>query len=252
MTTLSSSTMKASAEYSTSSASSIRVRRGSTLGSPYVFWSQGDLVLHQGPASVLVLQQRADLPGPLPLVAELVLDDEDLEPRQPIQLELEDGVGLLGVQLEALDDLVGGVGFAVRLADDADDLVERVEDLLEALEEVDALRSCASSCSSRAVTTSRRKWRKCQSICFRSSRSGRPTSAFSVGTRQVRFIAKVVCSEVCLKRYAITRFSSALGFSSSSIRTSSVERSLTSTRCGILRLRTTSPICSTSCALFTP
>ena len=139
MTTLSSSTMKASAVYSTSSASSIRVRRGSTLGSPYVFWTSRHLVLHQGPASVLVLQQGADLPGPLPLVAELVLDDEDLEPRQSIQLELEDGVGLLRVQLEAFDDLVGGVGFAVRLADDADDLVERVEHLLEALEEMDAL-----------------------------------------------------------------------------------------------------------------
>ena len=34
--------------------------------------------------------------------------------------------------------------------------------------------SAASSCSSRLVTTSRRKWRKCQRICLRSSRSGRP------------------------------------------------------------------------------
>ena len=34
---------------------------------------------------------------------------------------------------------VGGVGLAVGLADDPDDLVERVEDRLEAFEDVDAL-----------------------------------------------------------------------------------------------------------------
>ena len=50
--------------------------------------------------------------------------------------------------------------------------------------------SAASSCSSRRVTTSSRKCRKCQRICFRSSRSGRPTSGFSVGIRQVRLTAK--------------------------------------------------------------
>ena len=64
---------------------------------------------------------------------------EDLEPRQAVDLQLEDRVGLLGVELEPLHDLLGGVGLAVRLADDADDLVERVEDLLEAFEDVDAL-----------------------------------------------------------------------------------------------------------------
>ena len=95
--------------------------------------------------------------------------------------------------------------------------------------------SCSSSCSSRLVTTSSRKCRKCQSICLRSSRSGRPASAFSVGTRQVRLTAKLVCSGVCLNRYAMTIFSSASRFSSSAIRTSSVDRSLTSTRCGSLR-----------------
>ena len=61
----------------------------------------------------------------------------------------------------------------------------------------------ASSCSSRCVTTSRRKCRKCQSIAFRSRRSGRPTSAFSVGIRQVRLTLKLVCSGVCLNRYAM-------------------------------------------------
>ena len=64
---------------------------------------------------------------------------EDLEPGQAVDLQLEDRVGLLGVELEPLDDLLRRVGLAFRLADDLQDLVERVEDLLEALEDVDAL-----------------------------------------------------------------------------------------------------------------
>ena len=63
---------------------------------------------------------------------------EDLEPREPVDLQLEDRVGLLGVEREALDDLLGRVRLAFRLADDLQDLVERVEDLLEAFEDVDA------------------------------------------------------------------------------------------------------------------
>ena len=98
-----------------------------------------ELGAHQLPAAVLVLEQRADLARALALLLELVADDQDLEPRQAVDLQLEDGVGLLGVELEPLHDLLGGVGLAVRLADDADDLVERVEDLLEPLEDVDAL-----------------------------------------------------------------------------------------------------------------
>ena len=98
-----------------------------------------ELVADQLPAAVLVLQQRADLPRALALLLELLADDEDLEPRQPVDLQLEDRVGLLGVELEPLHDLLRGVRLAVRLADDPDDLVERVEDLLEAFEDVDAL-----------------------------------------------------------------------------------------------------------------
>ena len=41
--------------------------------------------------------------------------------------------------LKRFDQLLRGVGLAVRLADDLDHLVERVEDLREALEDVDAL-----------------------------------------------------------------------------------------------------------------
>ena len=68
---------------------------------------------------------------------ELLLDDEDLEPRQAVDLQLEDRVGLLGVELEPLHDLLRGVRLAVRLPDDLQDLVERVEDGLEAFEDVD-------------------------------------------------------------------------------------------------------------------
>ena len=60
----------------------------------------------------------------------------------------------------------------------------------------------------------------------RSSRSGRPTSAFSVGMRHVRLTMKLVWSGVFLKRYAITIFGSASFLISSAIRTSSVETSL--------------------------
>ena len=223
MTTLSSSTMKASAEYSTSSVSSMRVRRRSSSGRRTSSGSPRSSSRTSFQRLLLVLEQRADLPRALALLGELVLDDEDLEPRQPIQLQLEDGVGLLGVEREALDDLLGRVRLAVGLADDADDLVERVEDLLEALEDVDALLQLRELVlEARASPRRGGSGGSARASACRSSRSGRPTSAFSVGTRQVMLTAKVVCSGVCLNRYAITRFSSAPGFSSSTMRTSSV------------------------------
>ncbi len=100
-----------------------------------------DLLLDELPATRGggVGQQLANLFGSRLLVLELFLDDEDLKPRQAVELELEDGVRLLGIELEAGDDLRGRVGFAVGLADDADDLIERVEHSREAFEDVDAL-----------------------------------------------------------------------------------------------------------------
>ncbi len=62
---------------------------------------------------------------------------------------------------------------------------------------------------------------------------------------------KLVCSGVFLNRYAITICGSASFFSSSAIRTSSVETSLTSRSGGSLRDSTTSAMRSTSAALFT-
>ena len=111
----------------------------STSGRRTSCWISSSSLADHLPAALFVLEQRADLPRALALLLELVADDQDLEPRQPVDLQLEDRVGLLGVELEPLHDLLGGVGLAVRLADDPDDLVERVEDLLEALEDVDAL-----------------------------------------------------------------------------------------------------------------
>ena len=154
--------------------------------SPYVFCIcsiSSRTIFHR---STLLLSSAADLLRALPLVGQLLLDDEDLEPRQPVDLQLEDRVGLLGVELEPLHDLLGRVRLAVGLADDLQDLVERVEDGLEAFEDVDARASApSSSYLSRRVTTSRRKSRNCQRISCSSSRSGLQTSGI-LGRHEAR------------------------------------------------------------------
>ena len=128
--------MKSSAVYS-ASPSSLAIDR--PAGVAVLLLDLLDLDADDVPAAVFVLQQRVDLPRPPALVFELLADDQDLEPRQAVDLQLEDRVGLIGVEPKALDDLRGRVRLAVRLADDLQDLVERVEDLLEAFEDVDAL-----------------------------------------------------------------------------------------------------------------
>ncbi len=72
----------------------------------------------QRPSDSASFEQLLDLASALLLVGELLLDDEDLQPRQAIQLQLEDGVGLLGVELELRHDLLGRVRLAFGLADD--------------------------------------------------------------------------------------------------------------------------------------
>src|SRR4029077_12016608 len=91
------------------------------------------------PPVLFALEQRVDLPRPRSLLLELLAHHQDLEAGEAIDLELEDGVGLLGVELEPRHDLLGRVGLAVRPADDPDDFVEGVEDRFEAFEDVDAL-----------------------------------------------------------------------------------------------------------------
>ena len=85
----------------------------------------------------------------------------------------------------------------------------------------------ASSCSSRLVTTSSRKWRKCHRISVQVHPLG--TAHFDVRFRRLwggQVDDKLVWSEVCLKRYAMTIFSSASFFSSRAMRTSSVDKIL--------------------------
>src|SRR5205085_9150961 len=98
-----------------------------------------ELLADDRPAVLLALQQRADLPRALPLLLGLLADDEDFQAGEPIELELQDCVGLLGVEPKSLDDLLRRVRLAFGLPHDLQDLVQRVEDLLEALEDVDAL-----------------------------------------------------------------------------------------------------------------
>ncbi len=88
---------------------------------------------------VFVLEQSVDLAGALSLLLELLTDDQNFEPRQAVDLQLEDRVGLLGVELEARHDFLGGVRLAVRLADHPDDFIERIEDRLEPFEDVNPL-----------------------------------------------------------------------------------------------------------------
>ena len=137
---MSSATISSSSEYSASSSRlSIRVLRSPRL--PSAASSGLELALDDRPAALRfrLVEQAADLARALALLLQLLLDHQDFQPRQPVELELQDGVGLLGVQPEALHDLLGCVGLALRVTDQLQYLVERVEDLLEALEDVDAL-----------------------------------------------------------------------------------------------------------------
>ena len=136
ITTLSSSTMKSSAVYSASPSSLAIVER---RASPYFFWISSISTLTMSQRLCSSLSSVVDLARAPPLLLELLPDDQDLESRQAVDLQLENRVGLLGVEVEALDDLRGRVLLAFRLAHDLQDLVERVEDLLEALEDVHPL-----------------------------------------------------------------------------------------------------------------
>ena len=241
--------MKSSAVYSASPSSlEIAVRRAS----PYFFWISSSSTRDDVPAAPLVLEQRVDLPHAPALLLQLLADDQDLEPRQAVDLQLEDRVGLLGVEVEALDDLLRRVRLALRLPDDLQDLVERVEDLLEALEDVDALPERLELVLQPPGHDLQPEVQEVPEHRVQIQPLGpADLGVLRSGIRHVRLTMKLVCSGVCLKRYAITIFSSASFFNSSAMRTSSVDRSLTSTSGGSLRLSATSAIRSTSVDLLT-
>ena len=111
------------------------------LGAPLVGEPLGDLIelaANHLPQLALVLEDGLDFLGAPALRRQLLENDLNLQPRQLVQLEFEDGVGLLLVETEALDELASGVRLALRFANDPDCLVERIEDDGETFEEVNA------------------------------------------------------------------------------------------------------------------
>ena len=67
------------------------------------------LVTNHGPASGLVGQQSAQLLGPFLLIGLLGTDLVDFQPRQLIQTDVEDGLGLRLVEPKTGHELVAGV-----------------------------------------------------------------------------------------------------------------------------------------------
>ena len=243
--------MNDSAEYSTSSASSISERRGSSLGLPYLAWissSSERTSAHRPPSSLskpAIRRDRSRLSASSVWITWISRRASRYSFSSRMASVCSASSENCAMIFSAESALPSDLRMILMISSSASKTFSKPSRMwMRRL-------SWANSCSKRLVTTSRRKWRKCQSICLRSRRSGRPASAFSVGTRHVMLTANVVCNDVCLNRYAMTRLSSAPDLTSSSIRTSSVETSRTSTRYGILRLSTTSPICSTNCDLFT-
>ena len=128
--------MKASASYVGSSTLARDLRPALLAGERLAHL--GELALHLVPELLRRLQDRLDDGRLGRLFLQLGADRVDLEPRELVELRLEDRLDLLLVEGEALHELAGGVGLSVGLADDADRLVERVVDDEEALEEVEA------------------------------------------------------------------------------------------------------------------
>ena len=103
------------------------------------FLNFDDLVTHHTPAEAIAAQQPFQLPLLRALLFGLLLDDEDFQPREPVDFHFQDRVGLLVGQFEPLDQFLGCVLLAVALADDLEHLVERVVDPLESLQDVQPL-----------------------------------------------------------------------------------------------------------------
>ena len=135
MVTTTSSRAIRSSSLTSPSAAMMRVRRSS----PYLSTISVELVAHDR-ALTLRLGQNVLVVGDLELdLGEFVDDLLTLEGRQAAQLHREDGVGLDLVDVEQLDQSGPGDVDGLRRPDERDDLVQRVERLDQAAQDVGAL-----------------------------------------------------------------------------------------------------------------
>ncbi len=90
------------------------------------------------PCRIFFGEQFANGTGAFLFLFEFLLNDEDFELCESIQFQFENRIGLLSIELEAIDNLRCCIGFAFALADNADDFIECIKDCREAFEDVDA------------------------------------------------------------------------------------------------------------------
>ena len=117
----------------------VRPGNGGAAGVGIALFDVAQLVLDQLPALALVVEHQAEAGGEGALFGQLALDDLDFELGEAVELEFENGVGLVVVEPEAVHDALRGVGLVARRADEFDALVEGAEDFLEAFEQVNPL-----------------------------------------------------------------------------------------------------------------
>ena len=133
MTTLSSSTMKSSAgERDILGGFDARCGLVDLVG--VGFWISSIRCVLRRSSGLIVLSRLLIWRARLRLSASS-LDDANFEARETIELQLEDGVGLLVVEAEPFMIFSAESAFP-GLANDLDDFVERVENLLKAFEDV--------------------------------------------------------------------------------------------------------------------
>lgn len=98
----------------------------------------GEFFGDEFPAQFFAVEEFLEVCGQAAFFFELGADHFDFEPGQAVEFGFEDGFGLIVVDAEVLDELVGGVALAVGGADQADGGVEVAEDDFEAFQDVDA------------------------------------------------------------------------------------------------------------------
>ncbi len=141
---------------------------GATLG------AEGLVDLHQfvadlAPQSFLGLEQLANLLGLGFLLGQFGSDVVDLQTRNAVQCEFEDGIRLSFIQRERLHQLLGGVLLAGAFANEFESLVESVEDDGESLQDVNPLLKLRKliliPAANRLQTESRESERGCRPGC---------------------------------------------------------------------------------------